>query len=280
VPPEPTVSDLNARVAQIRWYHTLELAPGLVTPGYFDTRAALEHVPFPARLDGLRCLDVGTFDGFWAFEMEKRGAAEVVAVDIIDPPKWDWPAGSTQAVADAIGDLKGKGNGFEIAHDALGSRVDRRLISVYDLDPDEVGTFDFVYVGSLLLHLRNPIGALVAVRKVVRETGTLLLVDAIDLELTLALGRRPVAGLDGIGRPWWWKPNVAGLVRMAQTAGFTPTQDPVRFYMQFGAGQPIPPVKPAQLLRRHGREAAISRWKGDPHAAVLAKPVPDADLIR
>jgi tRNA (mo5U34)-methyltransferase len=73
------------------WYHSIELAPGQVTPGWFDTRAAAAKVPLPERLDGKRCLDVGTWDGFWAFEMERRGADEVVALDIDDADGWDWP---------------------------------------------------------------------------------------------------------------------------------------------------------------------------------------------
>ena len=72
------------------WYHTIDL-PGLgPTPGYFDTRGA--PVPLPERLDGLRCLDVGTYDGYWAFEMERRGAASVTALDLEDPEQLDWPA--------------------------------------------------------------------------------------------------------------------------------------------------------------------------------------------
>jgi hypothetical protein len=76
-----TTHDLAARVAARDWYHTLELAPGVVTPGWFDLRYRPGRIDFPADLHGLRCLDVGTFDGFWAFTMERRGAAEVVALD-------------------------------------------------------------------------------------------------------------------------------------------------------------------------------------------------------
>ena len=54
------------------WYHTLELAPGVLTPGIVDVRP-VERVPIPASLEGKRCLDIGTWDGFWAFEMERRG---------------------------------------------------------------------------------------------------------------------------------------------------------------------------------------------------------------
>jgi tRNA (mo5U34)-methyltransferase len=89
-----TGESLSERVAAIEWYHTLELAPGVVTPGWFDTRAVVAQLPLPPSLDGKRCLDVGTFDGFWAFEMERRGGS-VTAIDVIDPLEWDWPVNSS-----------------------------------------------------------------------------------------------------------------------------------------------------------------------------------------
>src|SRR5689334_4047032 len=67
------------------WWHVIEVAPGVVTPGWWDLRPAAERMPWPASLDGMRCLDVGTMDGFWAFELERRGAGEVVAIDLVDP---------------------------------------------------------------------------------------------------------------------------------------------------------------------------------------------------
>ena len=73
------------------WYHTLDLGDGVVTEGFFDHRPVLERYPIPADLTGMRCLDVGTMDGFWAFEMERRGAAEVIAIDLDDPEALDWP---------------------------------------------------------------------------------------------------------------------------------------------------------------------------------------------
>jgi tRNA (mo5U34)-methyltransferase len=75
----------------------------VVTPGWIDTRAVAGRIPLPFSLAGQRCLDVGTFDGFWAFEMERRGAAEVIAIDILDPAKFDWPAHVQQAVVEALG---------------------------------------------------------------------------------------------------------------------------------------------------------------------------------
>ncbi len=72
---------LGPGVDEIDWYHTQELAPGLVTPGMFDLRPYVDRYGLPESIAGMRVLDVGTFEGFWAFEMERRGA-EVVALDI------------------------------------------------------------------------------------------------------------------------------------------------------------------------------------------------------
>ena len=263
------VDELRRQIAEIEWYHTLELAPGVETAGWFDNRSALSEIPFPADLTGRRCLDVGTYDGFWAFTMETRGAAEVVAVDVIDPEQWDWPVGSDDAVVAAIGAKKHAGRGFELARQALSSSVKRRELNIYDLDPADIGTFDFVYVGSLLLHLRDPVGALMRVRRVC--TSEVLLVDAVDLGLTALSPRRPAANLDGRGRPWWWKPNLAAFARMAEAAGFEIVVPPRRFYMQPGRGQATGRPSLAQLLRPEGREALVTHVKGDPHASLLAR---------
>ena len=73
---------LASRVSQLEWYHTIELRPGIVTPGFFDHRPHLAHYHLPASLAGQRALDVATYNGFWAFEFERRGAREVVGLDI------------------------------------------------------------------------------------------------------------------------------------------------------------------------------------------------------
>ncbi|MEA2126010.1 MAG: tRNA (mo5U34)-methyltransferase [Solirubrobacteraceae bacterium] len=260
---------LAQAVADLEWYHTLELAPGIVTPGWMDTRPVAAAVPF-GDLTGLRCLDVGTFDGFWAFEMERRGAAEVVAIDILDPEGWDWPYGSTAAVKAEIGRRKALGRGFELARDALGSQVDRRDTSVYDLDPDAHGRFDVVYLGSLLVHLREPIRALERIRSVC--AGRLIVVDAVDLLLSKLFPRRPLASLDGRGRPWWWSTNDAALLRMIEVAGFAVVSGPDRVYVPAGAGQPVVSPRPKHLLTPQGRDGLVVALRGAPHAVVAARP--------
>ena len=106
------------------WYHTLELGEGVITPGWFDLRSVVDRLPWPD-VRGKRCLDVGTFDGFFAFELERRGAAEVVATDIADHEQWDWPPRIRARGVEYLRAVAGprKGIGYEIARELLGSSV-------------------------------------------------------------------------------------------------------------------------------------------------------------
>src|SRR5437773_9162299 len=84
------MTDVLERAGAQSWYHTLEL-PGLTTSGLFDLRPYVRHYGLPDDLTGKRVLEVGTWDGFWAFELERRGAAEVIAIDLDDESELDWP---------------------------------------------------------------------------------------------------------------------------------------------------------------------------------------------
>jgi tRNA (mo5U34)-methyltransferase len=131
----PLVDHINVVDARKRiqdhpfWYHTIDVAPGVTTAGWFDLRHSLDFVPFPD-VAGKRCLDIGTFDGFYAFEMERRGAAEVVAIDVEDHELWDWPpdarAGQTGAIRDAGFSGPPTGDGFRLIADLIGSKVQWR----------------------------------------------------------------------------------------------------------------------------------------------------------
>jgi tRNA (mo5U34)-methyltransferase len=263
--------ELRVYLGEHEWYHTVELRPGIETPGWFDTRPVAATLPWPD-LTGARCLDIGTFEGFWAREMDSRGAAEVVAIDILDPLAWDWPVGSSTALIEDLEERKRGGDGFRFVGRALNSPVERRELSIYDLDPAVVGSFDLVYLGSLLLHLRDPIRALERVRSVCRPEGRLLVVDAIDRELTLRHPRRAIAELDGVGRPWWWKPNLAGLAQMVSVGGFEIVHRSKPIYLPPGRGQPLPGWKPSLLRSAAGRDLLLTKWRGAAHAAILAHP--------
>jgi tRNA (mo5U34)-methyltransferase len=188
----------------------------------------------------------------------------------MDPAEWDWPSGSAPATVAAIAERKTRGDGFLIARDALNSKVDRRDRNVYDLDPEELGTFDVVYVGSILIHLRDPVRALERVRAVCG--GHLVSADTVDPLLSLLHPRTPVAALDGRGRPWWWRPNVAGHRRLVEDAGFEILRSAM-VRMPAGAGQERVRLDPRLLRSRDGRVRLRDSRVGDPHSVVVARPI-------
>jgi tRNA (mo5U34)-methyltransferase len=231
-PPVPTgggeeARALAARVAELTWYHTLELPHGIVTPGYFDHRDLLPRYNLPERLDGLRVLDVATFDGYWAFEFERRGAAEVVALDVREKREIDLPPRTRAAMSEA--DLSfAFGKGFALAREALASKVEPLHCNVYDLSPERAGMFDLVHVGDLLLHLRDPVAALTAIRSVCR--GQAILSDVIFPDLDRGTGGVPLVQYQGgRGQNIWWRLGSEALRAMIEDAGFERVEETARF---------------------------------------------------
>ena len=225
---ESSTAALQAEVERYPWYHTLELGDGVVTDGMFDHRPHMQHYPLPADLTGKRCLDVATMDGYWAFEMERRGAASVTALDLEDPSQLDWPAalrGEDQTMDET------KAQRFALAKEALGSNVERVLMSAYDLSP-ELGTFDFVFCGDLLLHLKDPITPVENIRSVC--TGSAVIVNVI--KKFRLYEKRPMAELDGIDVFQWWITNLEGLVRIVRAAGFAEVRAHETFEVPFTGG--------------------------------------------
>jgi len=227
------------------WYHTIELAPGVVTPGFIDLRSTAERV-LPDDLSGRRALDVGTFDGFWAFEMERRGA-EVVAIDLERIELAEFPPlkrGQLEQRREREGfEL---GIGFGLAADAIGSEVRRIPCNVYDLTPDAIGgPVDLAFNGATLTHLRDPVRALERIHDALAPGGELLSFEPFSVRLTLRARRRPSAEFRAASTDYtWWLPNLAGIAAWLRAAAFVdvrrlaitrpPSMEPAR-YVAFSA---------------------------------------------
>jgi tRNA (mo5U34)-methyltransferase len=252
------------------WYHTLDLGKGVVTPGWMDLRPVVSLLPWP-EVRGKRCLDVGTYDGFFAFELERRGAGSVVATDISDHAQWDWPRAARERGAEYLAAVAGeKGQGFEVARAALGSGVEKREISVYELSPEAVGTFDVVVCGSLLLHLKDPVRALEAIRSVCAPGGSFLSAEQIDPLLTLLSPRRPATWFRAGHQTQWQIPNVAALRAMVESAGFQVERTVRPYAVPFGAGYAGGGLRGVRAVGHAALTATVARGRGVPHAAVLA----------
>jgi len=221
--------DLAERIGERSWYHTLELGGGVQTNGWFDLRPYVPLYGLPESMAGMRALEVGTWDGFWAFEMERRGA-EVVALDLDDERDLDWPP---RRRPESYSDQP-RGEGFAIAREALGSRVQRVVCSVYDALPEDLGTFDVVLCGSVLIHLRDQLLALERIANLC--SGTFISAEEYDR----ATGLLPFPAsrylADREAAVVFWMPSIRTWKRMMLSAGFDRVERRSRFSMKASTG--------------------------------------------
>src|SRR3954454_24790747 len=78
-----------ATLDELGWYHSIELPDGTIIQGLQSIeqlRNRIAQLPIPDDLSGKRVLDIGAWDGWFSFEMERRGA-HVVALDAMENPK-------------------------------------------------------------------------------------------------------------------------------------------------------------------------------------------------
>lgn len=181
------------------FYHSIPLPDGRVLEGILSLEVLNRRVsefPIPQDLTGKRVLDIGTWDGFFAFEMERRGAS-VVAID------------STEI------------ENFYVARELLGSKVEYHVQDVYDLTPERNGYFDIVFFMGVLYHLKHPLLALERVCECTRDmaivesfvTSESISTDAPAMEFyetTELLGQTDN----------WCGPNVKCLLAFCRSAGF------------------------------------------------------------
>lgn len=198
------------------WWHRIEVAPGIFTPGHDNTHHKKEWMRLPKNMRGKRVLDIGAYEGFFSFECERRGA-DVTAVDV-------------KAATDT---------GFAVVHELLNSKVNHLKKTVYNLDPEEMGHFDIVLFLGVLYHLRHP---LLALDKIYSVCNDLLILESqicdswfinkagkpVSLEsFSPDLTELPLAQFypyDELSNDPsnWWSPNLVALEGMIKTSGFEP----------------------------------------------------------
>jgi len=202
---------LQARVAALSWYHTIDLGHGVVTPGIFNTLKYVDRYRIPASLAGRSVLDIGAYNGFFTIEAKRRGASRVVAMD-----RWGLPDSPERT-------------GFDLAISATGVEVEAVNGDVYELSPSVAGVFDTVFFFGVLYHLKYPLLALERIASVTQ--GSLLLETHLDaLAMTRpAMAFYPGAELEGDGTNWCG-PNPEAVEAMLTVAGFTDVR-PVSYYL-------------------------------------------------
>jgi len=195
--------EIREHMKRIKWFHSIDLGHGIVTPGRDRSSEKLKWIRLPANLDGCTVLDIGAWDGFFSFEAERRRARRVLAVDSFC---WSGEGWGTQ-------------EGFNFARRVLNSQVEDCEIEVLDLSPERVGTFDVVLFLGVLYHMKHPHAALERVASVVR--GLLILETHVDL-LNIdrpAMALYPGRELDD-DTTNWCGPNPSAVEWMLRDVGF------------------------------------------------------------
>jgi tRNA (mo5U34)-methyltransferase len=189
---------LAERLSRLGWYHTIELPDGGVIEGLQtldQQRQRLRQFPIPQDLRGKRVLDVGAWDGWFSFEMERRGA-DVLAVD---------SARNTRLLE---------------ARQLLGSRIGYQIADICRLTAEDVGTFDIVLFFGVLYHLKHPLLALENVCGMCREMACIeSFVTDTDRHVIPLMEFYETNELRGQADNWVG-PNLSCLLAFCRTAGF------------------------------------------------------------
>ena len=215
-------AEIERRVQDLgNWFQNIDLAGVQTAPAHFlgDYPAQkwkrFAHL-LPQDMAGMSVLDIGCNAGFHSFEVKRRGAGRVVAID------WDdYYLDQARFAAEVLG------------HED----IEFRRLSVYDVG--ELGEkFDIVLFMGLIYHLRHPLLALDLIHEHVAKDLLLYqslqrgssemepLADDYDFWETEIFERPSYPRLHFVEKKYshdetnWWIPNAACSAAMLRSAGF------------------------------------------------------------
>lgn len=260
-------AETRREVDSMSWYHTFDLN-GVITPGLFDHRHIVNKLLLPERLDGLRCLDAASADGFFAFEMKRRGAREVISLDAESMDSLDWQ-GAPDIVRPSF-DYAELRKRFELVSRVTGLDVKRVKGNLYEISPEKLGKFDLVFLGNVLLHLRNPQAALHALWSVTE--GEFISYEVVSGVQSLMHPFTPAARLwNGPMTSTWWTHNIAGHRHLLKVSGFDAIETKAPVWQPFGSAVSGASLKYTPWLERIAYWG-WTRWFGLPSSVVRARP--------
>lgn len=184
------------------WFHQINVGHGIITPGSRDCSIKLAALNIPEDLTDWTVLDIGANDGFYSFECETRGASRVLATDY---PHW---TGDVEYLPPEIERVKRKDH-FETARKLRNSSVEDKTISIYDLNNEELGTFNLVMLYGVLYHL---VHITIGLERAIQMCNRLIIIESAahkdnrSDDLPLMLYEPTLSS--------WWYPNAECLKKM------------------------------------------------------------------
>lgn len=230
-------------------YHRVDL-PGLEQKKWLwdlrgDEGSYLGNYDFAGR----RVLEFGPASGGLTFWIEQQGS-EIVAVDLspdIAETSWDvlvMPEDDVTAMKAAMSaGIKCLNNGFWYAHEHLDSKAKLAHGTAYHVSP-EIGRFDVVTLCSILLHLRDPMGAL---ENAISFTDkAIIIADLVPHCIDKTLQHLPLAYFmpdRSRRKQWggwtWWHLSPEVYLRYLDLKGFKIINHTTRSYKQAAGAQEV-----------------------------------------
>jgi tRNA (mo5U34)-methyltransferase len=192
-------------LSELSWFHSVELPDGTITSGYKSHEGLCREADIVFRDDpgNKTVLDIGSWDGFFSFEAERRHAKSVLSTDHFS---WSGPGWGSKA-------------GYDLLHCALESKAESLDVDVFELDPEQLGTFDVVLFLGVLYHLKDPFAGL---EKATSMSHDLLVVETETTHnyTDEPLMRYYIGGEMNDDDTNYWAPNLACLQAMLRDLGF------------------------------------------------------------
>lgn len=186
-------------VKDYKWWHRITLPDGTTTPGMcphgvgeYNTRWG-----FPDSFAGKTVLDVGTYDGLFAFEAERRGAV-VDAIDLEQSPLNPGRAGEP----------------FKLAKKLLNSNVTYEKKDILDVNKQ----YDIVLFYGVLYHMDQPFSGLKKLAEITKEYALIETAASNRHEEYPMFELRPGHANDPTNFSY---PNFAGIEAALKTFGFS-----------------------------------------------------------
>jgi O-methyltransferase len=204
------------------FYHTVRIPDGRFIEGPWNLIGNEDTYLGAVPLRGRRVLELGPATGWLTYWMEKQGA-KVVGLDL----GWDLAPdllplshiNIPQMRKDQVAFLNRVQNAWWYLHREYNLSAQAVYGSIYDL-PADLGSFDVVVFGSILLHLKDPFQALQEAAE--RTTGTIIVAEpsAFDSQDNLRplLRFNPTEGVNPNG---WWNSSPGVITDMLGLLGFT-----------------------------------------------------------
>ena len=204
------------------FYHSMSLPTGEEIVGPWDLRGGEHAYVGGVEVAGRRVLEFGPASGYLTFWMEQAGASVVAfeagfdrSVDVLPAAGAD-VAGTRAALMTYVDRIQ---NSWWYARGAFASSAQIAYGDIYAL-PGDIGAFDIALFGSILLHLRDPFGAIAEAARVTTEAivvTDVLRGDSIDIDAPATLEFAPVGVTNLSG---WWAVSPSAVARMLQVLGF------------------------------------------------------------